>query len=453
MRFSTNALAQAVTAAGAFDGDDLASVASERLLELQSTLAQMRRQADALLVSVAGEVARRSRPEDGPAGLSRKKGFASPGKLVADALGGSDAEANRLLTVARAGEEGHDGEGPRFPLLHAAVQAGTLSAEPAALLTRALERISEVSPDLLKCAEARLVTKAKKLPLAQVRKMIALEEARRRPQDLEAREMRAFHDRTVTIRDEADGMVTIHARLDAASAAPVVAVLEAGVKRVFRQRRDNATKRGRPAGACGSAVPGVGDDGLVDDRSAVQIRADELVSMCRHMAGCDAVPTGVTTTVVVRVNQSDLESGLGVGEVDGIASPLSAGTLRRMAVDAEALPAVLGGESLPLDVGRSQRMFTRAQKLALLERDGGCSWCHAPPSYCEAHHIRWWGRDAGPTDLDNGVMLCVGCHHRIHADGWSIDVREGQVWFTPPKHVDPQRRPRIGGRARYDANV
>ncbi len=58
--------------------------------------------------------------------------------------------------------------------------------------------------------------------------------------------------------------------------------------------------------------------------------------------------------------------------------------------DAGIVPAVLGDEGEVLDLGRNVRLFTRAQRIALLERDGGCSQIHAPPEHCEAHHIRWW---------------------------------------------------------------
>jgi len=185
------------------------------------------------------------------------------------------------------------------------------------------------------------------------------------------------------------------------------------------------------------------------------MRADILVGLCRHALDCDQPTSGVKTTVVVRMTRAELETGAGVGEVDGSAQPVSAAALRRGAADAEVIPAVLGGNSEVLDWGRARRLFTPAQRLALVERDGGCAWCNAPPSWCEAHHIRWWERDDGPTDLINGVLLCARCHHRVHRDGWAIEVRRADeageaVWFTPPRSVDPTRTPRIGGRARYD---
>ncbi len=111
---------------------------------------------------------------------------------------------------------------------------------------------------------------------------------------------------------------------------------------------------------------------------------------------------------------------------------------------------VLGRDSEVLDLGRSKRLFSPAQKYALAERDGGCAWtgCPHPPSYAQAHHIRWWDRDVGPTDLKNGILLCSQHHHRVHDDGWDISVRDNTPWFTPPAHHDPTRTPRRGGRVR-----
>jgi hypothetical protein len=118
------------------------------------------------------------------------------------------------------------------------------------------------------------------------------------------------------------------------------------------------------------------------------------------------------------------------------------------------IPCVLGGDSEILDWGRERRLYSKSQKLALGERDGGCAGCGLPPHFTKVHHIRWWTRDAGPTDLGNGVLLCESCHHRIHDNGWDVRVegtgRRGRVWLVPPSYVDPTRTPRLGGRARYD---
>jgi len=67
------------------------------------------------------------------------------------------------------------------------------------------------------------------------------------------------------------------------------------------------------------------------------------------------------------------------------------------------------------------------------------------PGYTEAHHLHWWNAHDGPTDLANGILLCRTHHHRVHDDGWQIEVRAGVPYFIPPDAVDPYRRPRRGG--------
>jgi hypothetical protein len=244
----------------------------------------------------------------------------------------------------------------------------------------------------------------------------------------EARERRQFAERYVVFKEDQNGMVDFSGRLDAVTAAPIRTVIEQIVTQQLRNRRDQ-------------------DPAELDQRSVGQMRADALFEICRHALGCsEADRSGVRTTIIVRMNKRDLDAGSGLGSIDGIDVPVSVGELRRLAGDAGVIPAVLAGDSEVLDLGRRVRMFTRAQRLALVERDGGCAKCHAPPEHCEAHHIRWWER-GGTSDLSNGVMLCTRCHHDIHRSGWNIRVHSGRVEFIPPADVDPTRTPRLGGLA------
>ncbi len=189
---------------------------------------------------------------------------------------------------------------------------------------------------------------------------------------------------------------------------------------------------------------------MPESRSLAQIRSDGAVEVFRHRAGCTSGLTTPPVTMIVRVSLADLRTGTGTAEIDEIPTPVSAGTARRLAADANLIPLVLGRDSEVLDLGRSKRLFSPAQKHALAERDGGCAWtgCPHPPAYTQAHHIRWWDRDIGPTDLNNGILLCSTHHHRIHNDGWDITVHDNTPWFTPPAHHDPTRTPRRGGRIR-----
>ncbi len=457
MTFSTRSLRTATAAVCAREGVDVAGLPVPELLALSGDVAQLRRDADVLMAQVAAEIHRRSEEADAGAGLAARQGFRSTGELVARMTGGSLAEARRLVVAGGllaesdacahgTGAMGSDpggGEAPGCgadkgaasltPLeelradLAGAVREGNIGIDAAALFAESLACLPDIerTRDLFQ----RALAKAVGLPLHQIRSLVWRAQALADPGAWEEREERQHEARALTVRDDPDGMVTVTARLTPLAAAPVRAVLDAGVRWAMQQRRDNPES---------------------DTRSAWQMRADILSDLCRHALDCDHATSGVKTTVVVRLTLADLESGRGVGEIDGARQPVSAGALRSAAADAEVVPAVLGGASEVLDWGRARRLFTPAQRLALVERDGGCAWCNAPPSWCEAHHIRWWDRDAGPTDLANGVLLCARCHHRIHRDGWEVEVRGQAVHFIPPQWADPLRTPRLGGRQRYD---
>jgi hypothetical protein len=193
---------------------------------------------------------------------------------------------------------------------------------------------------------------------------------------------------------------------------------------------------------------------LLDDRTLPQLGADAIVDLLRHGLSCperSRIPgmgPGATTTMIVRIGLEELMTGLGEAQIDGIEQPISAGTARRLAAEAGIIPMVLGGDSEVLDLGVSRRLFSRAQRLALAERDDGCAWCAKPASYIEAHHIEWWKAQAGPTDLVNGILLCSSHHHLLHHHGWGITVTDNVPWFIPPVTVDIHQTPRRGGRLR-----
>jgi hypothetical protein len=116
-----------------------------------------------------------------------------------------------------------------------------------------------------------------------------------------------------------------------------------------------------------------------------------------------------------------------------------------MACGLRILPAVFGGESLPLDVGRAKRLFTTHQRRALELRDRGCVFpgCDRPPSWCIAHHARERWADGSATDLDDGVLLCPYHHRVLHDDGWDVRfAADGIPELVPPPKLDRTRTPR-----------
>ena len=72
------------------------------------------------------------------------------------------------------------------------------------------------------------------------------------------------------------------------------------------------------------------------------------------------------------------------------------------------------------------RLFTETQRLALIARDGGCSFpgCDAPPAWCETHHIQDWA-DGGTTTLDNGTLICGYHHAHFTQTGWTCTMQHG----------------------------
>lgn len=83
-----------------------------------------------------------------------------------------------------------------------------------------------------------------------------------------------------------------------------------------------------------------------------------------------------------------------------------------------------------LNVGRTHRLATARQRIAVLARQG--NECAAPGchnTHLEIHHIIWWSRH-GKTDLDNLIGLCSRCHHLVHRDLLVIDGPAATASFT-----------------------
>ncbi|MGM7668740.1 HNH endonuclease signature motif containing protein [Microbacterium sp. A93] len=123
--------------------------------------------------------------------------------------------------------------------------------------------------------------------------------------------------------------------------------------------------------------------------------------------------------------------------------PVDPTMIRQLACEADLVPVVLGGRGEVLDVGRSQRLFSRRLRQAITARDGGCAApdCSIPAPWCEAHHIQHW-QHGGPTSVQNGVLLCSHHHHAVHSEAWEIRVEDGVPWFIPARYQDPEQRPR-----------
>jgi len=140
---------------------------------------------------------------------------------------------------------------------------------------------------------------------------------------------------------------------------------------------------------------------------------------------------GVNATVVVTMTLEQLLAEQATALLDD-GSRMSAGQARRLACEAGIIPVVLDTASQPIDLGRTARLFIKAQRIALGLRDGGCTarGCETTASGCHAHHDDPWSR-GGRTDLANGRLLCPRHHRLAHDSRYAITVHaDNKVTFA-----------------------
>ena len=240
---------------------------------------------------------------------------------------------------------------------------------------------------------------------------------------LTARE-RQLQSRYLTLSPLLDGMTAVEGLLDAETTATVNAALAPLM------------------------VPSGGDD----SRSAPQRRADALAEIAALALRTGELPrlSGTLASVDVVITAGTLLAGSGApsrtagdgGALVGLQPPRGGGVVldhpgrpavlppsavARLLCDGSVGRIVLGPDSVPLDLGRRRRVFTAEQRRALALRDAGCRFpgCDRPPRYTDVHHVVPWTA-GGPTDLDNGLLLCRWHHRQVHPDdgrqGWRVSV-------------------------------
>ncbi|NYJ74340.1 HNH endonuclease signature motif containing protein [Allobranchiibius huperziae] len=205
-----------------------------------------------------------------------------------------------------------------------------------------------------------------------------------------------------------------------------------------------------------------------DTRTPAKRRADALVRLVETAAGVldgtagrPVGEFGGTAKILVTLDYNTLYEGLqeagwiGQHDPNNRQSPptylpgighttdgeyLDAGTLRRLACDADLIPTVLGTDSEPLDVGRAKRLFTGGLRTAIIHRDRHCTFpgCDRPPDWCDAHHVTpWWA--GGETTLTNAALLCARHHTIVHRDLLSAHVTTTGVTWDPTPGLMPTR--------------
>jgi hypothetical protein len=107
---------------------------------------------------------------------------------------------------------------------------------------------------------------------------------------------------------------------------------------------------------------------------------------------------------------------------------------RRLACDATVVVALDDDVGHTMYEGRARRDPTPTQRRELWRRDRHCRFpgCRNA-TFVNPHHLRWWKRDRGKTDLDNLALLCEHHHHLVHSKAWRLGGdANGELSFLGP---------------------
>ena len=209
------------------------------------------------------------------------------------------------------------------------------------------------------------------------------------------------------MRNEADGCLSVSGKFDPISAS----ILKSKIGRVV-EAMFHSGDREVPV----DVMPWIEPN---DHRQAQALIA--LVNGASESAS--EVPT--RAEIVVHVDLETLQHGLHAGGTcrTALGADLPVETVRRLACEAEILPVVLDGRSVPIDVGRSKRLATVHQRRALEAIHPTCAIpdCEVIFDHCNVHHIDYW-ENGGATDLNNMIPLCSRHHHAAHEGGWKLQL-------------------------------
>ncbi|CCG04331.1 HNH endonuclease signature motif containing protein [Blastococcus saxobsidens] len=214
-------------------------------------------------------------------------------------------------------------------------------------------------------------------------------------------------ERGLTLSTFSDGTVVIRGQLDAVGGEKLQAALEAVVQ------------ADRPKG---------------DLRTRAQQLADALVQLADNQLASGHLPflRTVKPTVVVTITSTDLfDPAPGpASATTAFGSLLSAAKVRQLACDGSVVPVLVDGDGLPLDMGRTKRVYPPHLRRAVELRDDTCVFagCGAPKYWCEVHHLIHW-LFGGETSLENGALLCERHHTNVH-HGFRIERDSQGRWHT-----------------------
>lgn len=433
---------------------DFRALGDEGVCEATGRVEQLGRCVDTLRVRAAAEIDERSRFDLGTAGLSYRLGERRGVDLVERITRVSAAEAGRRVKLGAAITFRTTLDGRPLPSRHEAVAeamtAGAIGVDAAQVIVRCLDQAAErcTDVDLLATAEARLVEGAavESADLVGVQARVwreALDPDGAQPRDEHARAKRGL-----LLGRDSNGSAPF-----SGNCTPTFAAL---LRAVFSEANaPDATPRFLSAEDIAAGTETITTDTgdtittVRDPQTRAQRQFDVLEGLITAGIRSPGVSIRSTASVTAVIRLEDLQNGTGVGWLDDVIEPVSALTVQELACEGGIRKVLLGNSGEVLYEGLRERFFTPAQRRALAVRDGGCVWggCTAPPVWCHAHNV-FEAERGGPTDIDNGVLLCPAHHHTLHSTDFEMKMIDGKPWLLEPIWLDPSQTWRPLGKGR-----
>ena len=178
-----------------------------------------------------------------------------------------------------------------------------------------------------------------------------------------------------------------------------------------------------------------------DHRSLAQRQHDALVAVGRIalMSGELGQLNGLPVTVIVRTTLQDLESRAGIG-ITGGGTRLPIKDVIRMGAHASHYLAIFDrAAGAALDLFRTRRVASAAQRIMLIGREGGCTkpGCPVGAYGCQVHHVTADWADGGLTNINDLGLACPPDNRSVKDGGWTTSMNtRHEVEWTPPPDLD-----------------
>lgn len=179
-----------------------------------------------------------------------------------------------------------------------------------------------------------------------------------------------------------------------------------------------------------------------DRRSLAQRQHDALVVVGRIalMSGELGALNGLPVSIIIRTTLQDLESRAGVG-VTGGGTLIPIAEVIRLGGHANHHLAVFDGATgSALDLFRTKRIASPAQRIMLIARDGGCTkpGCTVGAYGTQVHHVTKDWAQGGNTNINDLGLACAPDNRSVDTDsGWSTRMNQHcEVEWTPPPAMD-----------------